>query len=269
MAITALHSASTGLTALQQNLDIIANNLANVNTVGFKALRANFEDLLYQQMLPPGVETAEGAQRAAGLFVGLGTRISNTQFDFTTGNAIPSSGDFDMMIEGVGFFRVQIPPDQGEGVGYTRAGNFLTNRDGQLVLGNSNGPRLEPPITVPEGVTDIAIASDGTITVQEPGATERTELGRLELSTFTNPSGLKPIGGNLYVPSEASGPAIDGMPAEGVFGRIVHKFLESSNVEPVKELVELIKTQRAFEMNSQSIQAADEALQVVANMRRV
>jgi len=268
MAITALHSSATGLSALGREIDIIANNLANVNTTGFKASRANFEDLLYEQKAQPGVENANGDQRPAGLYVGLGTRISNTQFDFTTGNAIQTNGDFDMMIEGSGFFRVAIEPDRGEGVGYSRAGNFFINRDGELVLGNSDGPRLEPPITIPDGVVDIAISSDGTISGLEPGATDRSDFGRVELSTFTNLAGLTPIGGNLYIPSDASGPAIDGMPAEGVFGRILHKHLESSNVDPVTELISLIKTQRAFEMNSQTIQAADESLQVISNLRR-
>ncbi|MCC7144905.1 MAG: flagellar basal-body rod protein FlgG [Phycisphaeraceae bacterium] len=264
----ALHSAATGLTAMGREIDIIANNLANANTVGYKAQRANFEDLLYQEQRQPGVENANGDQRPAGLYVGVGTQISNTQFDFAEGSAVPGTGDFDMMISGSGFFRVAIPADQGEGVGYTRAGNFFRNADGDLVLGNSNGPRMEPPINIPEGVTDITISSDGTVSGLTPGATEPEDLGRIELSTFTNLAGLRPIGGNLYVPTAASGPAIDGMATEGVFGQILQKFLESSNVDPVRELVTLIKTQRSFEMNSQSIQAADESLQVVSNLRR-
>lgn len=268
MAITALHSAATGLSALGRELDVIANNLANVNTTAFKGSRVNFEDLLYQDRAQPGVETASGETRPAGIYVGLGTRISNTQYDFTEGAAIASNGEFDMMINGLGFFRVAIPPDRGEGVGYTRAGNFFRNRDGDLVLGNANGPRLEPPINVPEGVTQVEVGSDGVVSGIEPGATERAEFGRIELSTFTNTAGLQPIGGNLYLPTDGSGPAIDGNPTEGVFGAVLHKFLESSNVDPVTELVSLIKTQRAFEMNSQSIQAADQALQVVSNLRR-
>lgn len=268
MAITALHAGATGLSALSTEIDIIANNLANVNTTGFKASRANFEDLLYQEKSQPGVENANGDQRPAGLYVGLGTRISNTQYDFAVGSPVETGSEFDMMIAGTGFFRVTISPDQGEGVGYTRAGNFFKNRDGDLVLGNLEGPRLEPPVNIPDGVAEISISADGIVSGMEPGAIERTDFGQIELSTFTNNAGLKSIGGNLFVPTAASGPPIDGMPAEGVFGQIIHKFLESSNVDPVRELVSLIKTQRAFEMNSQSVQAADEALQVISNLRR-
>ncbi len=268
MAITALHAGATGLSALSTEIDIIANNLANVNTTGFKSSRANFEDLLYQEKSQPGVENANGDQRPAGLYVGLGTRVSNTQLNFSTGSPVETGSDFDMMVAGPGFFRVAVRPDQGEGIGYTRAGNFFKNRDGDLVLGNVDGPRMEPPINVPDGVTEISISADGIVSGLEPGAIDRTEFGQIELSTFTNTAGLRPVGGNMFVPTAASGPPIDGVPAEGVFGEIIHKFLESSNVDPVRELVSLIKTQRAFEMNSKSVQAADEALQVIGNLRR-
>ena len=268
MAVTALHSAATGLSALSTEIDIIANNLANVNTTGFKSSRANFEDLLYQEKAQPGVENANGDMSPAGLFVGLGTRISNTQFDFATGSPVDTGRELDLMIDGNGLFQVSILEEIGDGVGYTRAGNFFVNRDGDLVLGNSDGPRLEPPITVPADTLSIEVSSDGTVSVFLPAQVEPSNIGQIQLASFINPNGLKSIGGNLYVESAASGPPIQGNPGEGTLGTILQSFLESSNVDPVKELVQLIKTQRAFEMNSQSIQAADEALQVIGNLRR-
>jgi flagellar basal-body rod protein FlgG len=268
MAIAALHSAASGLTALSTSIDITANNLANANTVGFKASRANFEDLLYLQKAQPGVENVNGDKRPAGIQVGLGTRLSTTQADFTIGSPQSTGQDFDMMINGAGFFKVKILPDQGDGFGYTRAGNFFRNRDGDLVLGNSNGPRLEPAINIPETVTGIEISIDGIISGFEPGAVEPTQLGQLEVSNFVNRAGLESIGGNIFTETTASGIPIAGTPGQGTLGTILHKYLESSNVDPVIELVTLIKTQRAFEMNSQTIQAADEALQVIGNLSR-
>ncbi|MCE9590131.1 MAG: flagellar basal-body rod protein FlgG [Planctomycetes bacterium] len=268
MAIVALHSASTGLSALSTNIDVIANNLANVNTAGFKASRANFEDLLYQMKQQPGVETASGDQRPAGLQVGMGTRISNTQYDFTKGSPQITGRPLDLMIDGNGLFRVSIPPDRGNGVGYSRAGNFFLNSDGEVVLGNTTGSKLDPPITVPQDATNLTVSADGIVSAQLPGQTTYSQLGQLQLATFVNPNGLQSIGGNLYIESAASGPPIEGTPAQGSFGSIIQNALESSNVDPVHELVDLIKAQRAFEMNSQSIQVADQTLQVISNLRR-
>ncbi len=268
MAINALHSAATGLSALSNAIDVTANNLANANTVGFKASRTNFEDLLYLQKAQPGVENANGDQRPAGIQVGLGTRLSNTQADFTVGSPQKTNGNFDVMINGDGFFKIAILPDQGDGVGYTRAGNFFPNSEGDLVLGNSNGPRLEPAINVPDGVIGIEISEDGTISGKTNGSTAPVELGQIEIATFVNRAGLESIGGNIFIETPASGSPIEGTPGEGTLGTIMHRFLESSNVDPVIELVSLIKTQRAFEMNSQTIQAADEALQVIGNLSR-
>lgn len=268
MAVTALHSAATGLNALSREIDIIANNLANVNTAGFKSLRANFEDLLYEAKEQPGVENANGDQSPAGLYVGLGTKISNTQFDPTQGDPIRTERDFDAMISGKGFFMVQVADDVGGGTAYTRSGNFFINAERQLVLGNSEGPILDPGIDIDPEATDIAISSDGRITGILPGDTQRTDFGQLELAMFVNTAGLEAIGGNLLLETDASGPPIAGEPGQGGFGTIKHKFLEASNVDPVRELVSLIKTQRAFELNSQTIQTADEALQVISNLRR-
>ena len=268
MAITALHSAATGLSALSTELDVIANNLANVNTNGFKRSRVNFEDLLYQEKAQPGVENANGDQRPTGIHVGLGTRVSGTQLDFTQGAPVQTDNDLDVLIDGQGFFQVNIRDDQGAGVGYTRSGNFFVNADGDLVLGNAEGPRLEPPINLPADTISVQVSRDGGVFAYVPGQVEPVEVGQFELATFVNSAGLKSIGGNLFVETAASGPPIEGAPGEGQFGTVVQHFLEGSNVDSVKELVSLIKTQRAFELNSQSIQAADEALQVVSNLRR-
>lgn len=269
MAIIALHSASTGLSALSTELDIIANNLANVNTHGFKASRANFQDLLYAEKAQPGVENANADQRPTGLYVGLGTKVSGTQLNFEQGPAQQTGRPLDLLIDGDGFFVVSVEADLG-GVAYTRAGNFTLNRDGEIVLATDQGRRLEPPITIPANVppSAVTITSNGTVFVREPGATEDTELARIQIATFINPAGLRQIGENLYVPSAASGEASEGDPATDGRGTLVQGFLEGSNVDPVSELVALIKTQRAFEMNSQSIKAADEVLQNVANLRR-
>jgi flagellar basal-body rod protein FlgG len=268
MAVTALHTAATGLTALSSEIDILAHNIANVNTTGFKSSRANFEDLLYVAKEQPGVENANGNKSPAGLYVGLGTRISNTQTLQTQGDPIRSDRDFDMMIAGAGYFQVEVPDEIGGGVAYTRAGNFFRNAEGDLVLGNHNGPPLEPNINIPDGVINIAVSADGRISWLVPGQSARTEGGQLELARFVNPAGLGQVGGNLLVETDASGPAITGSPQEQGAGEILHKFLEASNVDPVKELVSLIKTQRAFELNSQTIQTADEALKVISNLRR-
>ncbi len=268
MAIIALHSASTGLSALSTSLDIVANNLANANTDGFKASRANFQDLLYIERAQPGVENANGDQRPTGLYVGLGVKISGTQVDFAQGSPNPTDRPLDIMIDGEGFFQVEVGDDIGEGLAYTRAGNFAVNEDGLIVLASSGGRPLLPNIVIPDGATNITITEDGRVNVALPGQDLPEEVGIIELATFINPAGLKQIGENLFQPSAASGTAELGEPIENGRGRILQGMLESSNVDPVKELVNLIRVQRAFEMNSQSIQAADEALQTIGRLRR-
>lgn len=267
MAILALQSASSGLSALNTQLDVIANNLANVNTVGFKSSRANFQDLLYVERMQPGIENALGDQRPTGLYVGLGVRVSGTQLNFEQGSPITTDQKKDLMIEGIGFFQVTVEDALG-GIGYTRAGNFAINSDGELVLANDVGRRLDPVITIPEDATDIQVTNDGRVLVLQPGEVEPTEVGQIQIAAFVNPQGLKQIGENLYVQTEASGDPIVGNPAEDNLGTIRQGLLEASNVDPTRELVELIRTQRAFEMNSQSIRAADDVLQQVAQLRR-
>jgi flagellar basal-body rod protein FlgG len=263
-----MNTAATGLDALSTKLDVIANNLANVNTIAFKGSRANFEDLFYQVKRQPGVENSLGDISPAGVIVGTGVRVSSTQLDFTQGSFEETSNPLDLAIDGNGFFMVEIFPDMGaNGIGYTRAGNFFVNPDGEMVLGNSNGFRLEPPITIPDNTTSITIGNDGKVVVTTPGAAEAQEVGQIEMARFINPSGLLSKGQNIYTESDASGPPIEGNPTEDGFGNINQGYLEASNVEPTKELVGLIKTQRAFELNSQSIQASDDMLKVISNLR--
>lgn len=269
MAITALHSASTGLSALTTQLDVTANNLANVNTDGFKSSRANFQDLLYIEKAQPGVENANGDQRPTGLYVGLGVKVSGTQVNFTQGPLISTGQELDIAIEGKGFFQVQVEDDRApDGIAYTRAGNFTLNEDGEIVLANDQGRRLEPIITIPEGAEGISISADGQVTALIAGDTEPRRVGRIELARFINPAGLKQIGENLFGESVASGPPVTGRPSEDGFGILRQSFVEGSNVDPTRELISLIRTQRAFEMNSQSIRTADESLQTVAQLRR-
>ncbi|UYV13184.1 MAG: flagellar basal-body rod protein FlgG [Phycisphaera sp.] len=270
MAAIALQSAASGLSALSTKLDVVANNLANVNTEGFKASRANFQDLLYVEREQPGVETATGDQRPTGLYVGLGVKVSGTQVTFEQGAPIQTGNDLDIFIEGEGFFQVMVEDALAPGsIAYTRAGNFALNADGELVLANSEGRRLEPGIEIPtDAIRPIQISADGRVLVRQPGAQGLNEVGRIQLANFVNPAGLKQLGANLFAETVASGPPLEGNPLEDNRGGIRNNMLESSNVDPTRELIELIRTQRAFEMNSQSIRAADEALSTISQLRR-
>ncbi|MBO6514525.1 MAG: flagellar basal-body rod protein FlgG [Phycisphaerales bacterium] len=268
MAILAMQSAASGLRALNTRLDVTANNLANVNTEGFKASRVNFEDLMYIERAQPGVENANGDQRPTGLYIGLGVRESGTQQDFSYGAPIPGNGVLDMFIDGRGFFQVQVENDLGQGgIAYTRAGNFVLNADNEVVLANSEGRRLEPGISISPNAEDIQVDANGQVWEILPGQPARV-AGQVELAIFVNPTGLTQAGSNLWVESAASGPPITGTPGSENFGSIIGGMLEGSNVDPAVELIELIRTQRAFEMNSQSIQAADETLRSIAQLRR-
>lgn len=268
MATIALSTAATGLSAQATNLDVIANNLANSNTPGYKASRVNFQDLIYQERKLPGVENQEGLRRPIGLYVGLGVKVAGTQLDFRQGAAEETGRKLDLLIDGNGFFQVEIEDDVGDGIGYTRAGNFTINEDGEIVLATDQGRRLIPNLTIPADAMDIAITTDGVVSVQLPGEIDPTVIGTIELATFINPTGVRQIGENLYIPSAASGDPIVGDPGQDGRGVIRQGFLEGSNVDPVTELVSLIRTQRAFEFNSQAMQAADQTLQQIGNLRR-
>jgi flagellar basal-body rod protein FlgG len=270
MGIAAMNAAATGMKALDTKLNVVANNLANVNTTGFKRSRVNFEDLMYQVQREPGSRDYEDRPTPHGILVGLGVAISGTQLDYTQGSVDPTNRKLDLTVQGEGFFQVQTTYNGQQLTAYTRDGNFVRNANGEMVLGNSIGSMLDPPITIPENVPDdgIVINSNGLVQVRQDGSGELTEIGQLELARFVNAEGLKSIGKNLYVETDASGSPITGNPMQDGLGEIGQGMLENSNVEPVRELVDLIMTQRGFELNSQSIQSADEALKVVAALRR-
>lgn len=268
MAITALHSAATGLRALSTRIDVVANNLANAETTAFKRSRLNFEDLMYLTLKQPGTVSSSGEVSPAGIFVGLGVRISNSQLDLEQGSLESTNRPLDVGVQGQGFFAVQVMPSIGEGVAYTRNGNFFVNEQSELVLGMGDGYKLIPPIEIPPGATDISISENGQVSVLVAGSEAKQQVGELQLTQFINPQGLKLLGGSLYVATDSSGPAQTFTPGDGGTGKVIQGFLEASNVDPVKELVTLIKTQRAFELNSQSIQTADQALQTIGNLRR-
>lgn len=267
MAINALYSAASGLAALDTALDVTANNLANVNTPGYKASRCNFQDLLYVEKEQPGALNANDDQRPIGLYVGLGVKVSGTQLDFTQGAPQFTGRPLDVTIDGEGFFTVSVQDSLG-GTAYTRAGNFALNKDGEIVMANDQGRRLEPVINIPEDATNVTISSDGRVYYTSASDPNQVEAGQIQLATFANPAGLKQIGENLYTQTDASGDATTGDPSTDQRGSLQQSFLESSNVDPTRELIDLIRTQRAFEMNSQSIRAADESLRTVSQLRR-
>jgi len=269
MAIAALNSAATGLRALSTRIDVISNNLANAETTAFKGSRVNFEDLFYQMLQQPGTVNLANETSPGGIFVGLGTKISNTQLDLTQGSLQNTNRSLDLGIQGDGFFKIKILDSVGTppGTGYTRNGNFFVNSNSQLVVGMGEGYQLIPPITIPKGTTDIAISSDGNVQVTKAGTPAPVAAGKITLTQFVNPQGLEILGGSVYVSTEAAGDATDSTPGSNGAGTLQQGYLETSNVDPVTELVTLIKTQRSFELNSQSIQSADQALQTIANLR--
>ncbi len=270
MALNAMYAAATGMKALDTKLNVVANNLANVSTVGFKRSRVNFEDLMYQVKREPGVRNSNDEPNPHGIVVGLGTQVSGTQLNFSVGNMEITDRPLDLAIDGEGFFQVRTFYNGQEVTAFTRAGNIVRNANGQLVLANSEGALLEPPITVPEDVNEdsIVIGRDGQVAVRQQGSNQLQQVGQLELARFVNNEGLLSIGKNLYIDTDASGQPITGQPLQDGLGGILRATLENSNVDPVRELVDLIFTQRGFELNSQSIQSADETLRVVTNLRR-
>lgn len=268
MAITALHAAASGMRALDEKLNVVANNLANINTHGFKRSRVNFEDLLYQVKREPGALNLEDEPIPHGILIGTGVKISGTQLNFESGTVDPTGRPLDWQIEGDGFFQVTTVQDGTEVVAYTRAGNFAQNAVGNIVLGNSDGSVLEPPIAIPADAIDITVGRNGEVRVRQQGSSSLTTIGQIELARFVNPEGLKQIGRNLYVETDASGPPVTGEPQTDGLGSISQGNLEMSNVDPVRELIDLITAQRAFELNSQAIRSADETLQIVSTMRQ-
>ncbi len=267
MSVQALYTAATGMTSLETKLDVVANNLANANTTSFKRAYVNFEDLFYRNLKLPASQDAIGNYTPTGIAVGLGTRVQSTGTDFTQGNFNQTNNQFDVAINGRGFFQVT-DPNTGQII-YTRAGNLSVNSTNQLVIESAQvGRVLQPAISLPQDYTNLLIGSDGKVQVQQYNNTTFTTVGQLQLANFINPEGLLKLGENMYQYTDASGPPLLANPGQNGVGTLQQSMLETSNVEPVQELVDLITTQRGFELNSQVLQAGDQILQLVANLRR-
>jgi flagellar basal-body rod protein FlgG len=254
-------SAASGMAAQQMTIDVIANNLANVNTMSFKKSRPEFQDLMYQTLSQAGSITEEGGQIPTGIAIGMGTMPVGVQKQFEQGDFKETKNQLDIAIEGKGFFRVISNNEEL----YTRAGNFKLDSDGNVVT--PNGERLQPDFAVPSDTVSISIDKSGTITVFDPSGAG-TSLGVIELYNFTNPAGLYSLGHNLYRPTDASGEAIAGTPGTDGMGTLAQGFLEISNVDVVEEMVSMIMAQRAYEINSKAIQTADSMLQIANNIKR-
>lgn len=265
MSMRALNTAATGMDAQLLSLDTIANNLANSSTTGFKRSRVDFEDVYYQYFKLPGSQDAQGKLTPVGIAAGLGTKVSATAVDQSQGNLLQTGQRYDLAIQGEGFFQI----DNGTEIVYTRAGQFSLNSDGNLVMQSANRGRLvQPVITIPPDALQVTISANGIVEVLQPGSPTSNQVGQLETTRFINPQGLIQLGDNLYGASGASGNPITGQPGLDGRGTLQQGFLEASNTEPVKEIVDLIKTQRAFELNSQVVNAGDQAMQLIANLRR-
>jgi flagellar basal-body rod protein FlgG len=260
--IRALWTAATGMQSQQVNMDVIANNLANVNSSGFKKSRADFQDILYQPSRAAGTGV-DGGEVPTGIQVGLGSRVASVQKIFTTGDFQQTENELDLAIEGQGFFQVTLP-DGNEA--YTRSGAFKKDSTGKLVT--SDGYPLTPEIVIPEGSTSITIGKNGTVDVMLDGEDTPTEVGNIELIRFGNPSGLKSLGRNLYAETPTTGNPLSGTPGEEGFGMLSQGFLEGSNVNIMEEMVNMIAGQRAYEVNSKAIKTADEMLQMTTQLIR-
>jgi flagellar basal-body rod protein FlgG len=262
--IRALYSAASGMTAQQLNVDNIAHNLANANTVGFKTRRTQFQDLLYQSLVQPGASAGAQTVVPSGLQLGLGTRPASNEVIQTQGNFSLTENPLDLVIQGRGFFQVRRPSGE---LAYTRAGNFHLDRDGNLVT--SDGDPLEPQITIPPEAQSITIAADGTVSYTQPGQTTAQLAGQIQLANFPNPAGLNSLGRNLFTPTDASGEPTVGNPGgqEGL-GTLLQGYTEQSNVSVVEEFINLIVAQRAYEANSKVVKASDEMYQQINNLTR-
>ena len=258
-----LWTAASGMVAQQANIDVISNNLANVNTTGFKKSRTDFQDLMYQNMRQAGATTGDDNQVPTGIQIGLGVRQVATQKIYTEGSFQSTGSELDMAIEGDGFFQISMPDGT---INYTRDGSFKRDSTGRIVT--SDGYPLEPAITIPTEATAIAVSSEGVVTATIPGQTDPQELGQLQLARFVNPSGLDSLGRNLLKETAASGAAVVTNPGTDGAGTIVQKYVEMSNVQVVEEMVNMIVAQRAYEMNSKAITTSDAMLETAANLKR-
>lgn len=262
--IRAMWTAATGMTAQQLNVDTIAHNLANVNTNAFKRSRAEFADLLYQIQRLPGTSASSVGVFPTGVQVGAGVRPTTVAKEWVQGNMRQTGNEFDIAIDGAGFFQVSRPDGT---TMYTRNGSFKRDNVGNLVTGD--GDLLNPVITIPSGALKVDVGQDGTVSVMLPGVTQASQVGQIQLIRFDNPAGLVAMGNNLFLDSFASGPAIQGVPGFTTgFGLIQQGYLESSNVNLAEEMVNMIIAQRSYEINSKTIQASDEMMAIANNLRR-
>jgi flagellar basal-body rod protein FlgG len=259
--IRSLWISKTGLDAQQTQMDVIANNLANVSTNGFKKSRAVFEDLLYQTLRQPGAQSSQQTQIPSGLQIGTGVRPVAAERIHTQGNMQQTGNNLDVAINGAGFFQISMPDGT---TAYTRDGSFQTDNQGQLVT--SSGYAVQPAITIPPNALSVTIARDGTVTVTQPGSTTPVQIGSMQVATFINPAGLQSQGENLYVETASSGTPTVGTPGTNGSGVLSQGFVETSNVNVVEELVNMIQTQRAYEINSKSITTSDQMLQKLTQM---
>ncbi len=258
MTERALWVAKSGLDAQQTRMAVISNNLANVNTTGFKRSRPIFEDLLYQNVRQVGANSSQDTELPTGLQLGTGVRVVATEKLHTQGNIVQTENSLDVSIQGRGFLQIQMPNGD---INYTRDGSFKLSSTGQMV--NSSGMPLEPAITIPEDAISITIGTDGVVSVLQPGSPTPAQVGQIDTASFVNPSGLEPVGANLYRESVASGTPTIGTPGDNELGILNQGSLETSNVNVVEELVNMIETQRAYEMNSKAISTTDEMLSYV------
>ena len=259
--INSLWIAKTGMTAQQTQLDVISHNLANVSTTGYKRNNAVFEDLIYQNLRQVGSQTTEQNQLPTGLHLGLGVRTVATSRTFTQGSLQQSNNSLDVAINGNGFFEVNLPDGT---IGYTRDGSFQLDSQGRMVT--SSGLPVANGITVPANATSVSVSADGIVTALLPGNTAPQQIGTLAVSSFINPAGLEPVGQNMFKESAASGQPQQGTPGTNGLGMLKQGFLETSNVNVVEELVSMIQTQRAYEMNSKAIQTSDQMLAKLAQL---
>lgn len=258
-----LWTAASGMVAQQANIDVVSNNLANVNTTGFKKSRSDFEDLMYQTMRQSGTATGADTQLPTGIQLGSGVRQVATQKIYTQGSTQSTGNDLDMTIEGDGFFQITMSDGT---INYTRDGAFKRDEQGRIVT--SEGYPLEPAITIPEGSSNIAISADGRVSATLAGQTAAQELGQIQLVKFVNPAGLDSVGHNMLKETAASGTPVASDPGVDGTGTIMQKYLEMSNVQVVEEMVNMIVAQRAYEINSKAITTSDNMLEQVANLKR-
>ncbi|MDF1817299.1 MAG: flagellar basal-body rod protein FlgG [Immundisolibacteraceae bacterium] len=256
----AMWVAKTGLDAQQNRISVISNNLANVNTTGFKRSRAVFEDLVYQTVRQPGASSSQDSELPSGLMLGTGVRTVATQKIFQQGNTLQTDNSLDLAVTGRGFLQVQLPDGN---TAYTRDGSLMVDSDGNLVT--ASGYAIEPAITIPADALSVSIGADGTVTATLPGVASPTTLGDITLADFINPAGLQPLGENLSIESASSGTPTVGTPGEDGLGSLLQGALEASNVNVAEELVNMIETQRAFESNSKAISTVDEMLRFLNN----